>query len=272
MKTTLKARLAANEPVMGSLAFLSSPDVVELLAVTGFDYVIIDLEHSATSPETVLHMVRAAQVRGMAALIRVRENSEKLILQALEVGAEGVVVPFVQSAADVTRAARAIRYAPDGVRGTCTASRASLYGTLRRNFLEHARKTNEEIVLVALIEDMNGVNAIQEILNCDPGVDVVLVGRSDLSASAGRMGQPNHPDVIDAANRIIQAANKHSRPVRAGIVLGASEDTAKWMDAGCRFVTYGTDSDLLLNAATQARQAFSAATGRVREQAGIATG
>ena len=104
MKRTLKARLQANEPVMGTLAFMSSPDVVEVLAVSGFDYIVIDLEHSATNSETALHMVRAAQVHGMSPLIRVRENSEKLILQALEMGAEGIVVPFVQSAGDVIRA------------------------------------------------------------------------------------------------------------------------------------------------------------------------
>ena len=256
----LKARLAADEPVMGTLAFLSCPDAIELLAITGFDYVIIDLEHSATNPETALHMVRAAQVRGMSPLVRVRENSEKLILQALEIGAEGIVVPFVQSADDVRRAASAIRFAPEGVRGTCTASRAAMYGTLRRQFLEHTRRTNGEIALVGLIEDMRGVDAIDAILACDPGLDVVLVGRSDLSASAGRMGEWNSPEVLEATQRVIRAASRHPGPVQAGMVLGMAEDTAKWMAAGCRFIAYGTDSDLLLHAATQARQAFTAAT------------
>lgn len=263
----LKARLAAGEPVMGTLAFLSCPDAIELLAIVGFDYVIIDLEHSATNPETALHMVRAAQVRGMAPLVRVRENSEKLILQALELGAEGIVVPFVQSAEDVRRAASAIRYAPEGVRGTCTVSRSSMYGTLRPQFLEHTRKTNQEIALVALIEDLQGVKAIDEILACEPGVDVVLVGRSDLSASVGRMGQWNDPEVLEATHRVIRAANQHPRPVQAGMVVGAPEETGKWMSAGCRFITYGTDTDLLLSAATQARQAFTSAAGRPNRQA-----
>lgn len=254
----LKARLAGGEPVMGTLAFLSSADVVEVLAVAGFDYVIIDLEHSATNPETALHMVRAAQVRGMSPLVRVRDNEEKLILQALEIGAEGIVVPFVQSAADVHRAAAAIRFAPDGVRGTCTAARAALYGTLRRQFLEHTRRTNGEIALVGLIEDMRGVDAIDEILACEPGLDAVLVGRSDLSASVGRMGEWNSTEVADATRRVIDAVAKQRRPVRAGMVLGMTEDTAKWVDAGCRLIAYGTDIDLLMHAAAQARQAFLA--------------
>jgi len=266
MRKPLKARLMANEPVMGSLAFLSSADVVEILAVTGFDYVIVDLEHSATNTETAIHMVRAAQLHGMAPLIRVRENSEKLILQALEMGAEGVVVPFVQSARDVSLAARALRYAPAGVRGTCTASRSSKYGTLRPTFADHVRKANDEVVLVALIEDMTGVKAIDEIVNCDPGVDAVLLGRSDLSASIGCIGQWNHPEVVEATKRVIEAVKVSSRRVVAGMVLGGPDETEKWIGEGCHFITYGTDSDLLLHAAMQSRRAFQAATERVRKR------
>ena len=260
MLNGLKAKLQADRPVMGALAFLPSADVVEVLAVAGFDYVIIDLEHTATNSETAVHMVRAAQVHGMSPLIRVRENSEKLILQALEMGAEGIVVPFVQSRDDVIRAARAIRYLPDGVRGTCTASRASRYGTLRTSFLEHTQAMNNGIVLVGLIEDMNGVNAISEILDCDPGLDAVLVGRSDLSASIGQMGKWDHPAVIDATMRTIKAAAQHQSAVRAGIVFGGPDETRHWLDAGCRFLCYGTDSDLLLSAAARAKQAFTDAT------------
>ncbi len=264
-RSPLKARLAAGEPVMGTLAFLSSPDVIEVLAVAGFDYVIIDLEHSATNPETALHMVRAAQVRGMSPLVRVRDNEEKLILQALEIGAEGIVVPFVQSAADVRRAAAAIRFAPEGVRGTCTAARAALYGTLRRQFLEHTRQTNGEIVLIGLIEDMQGVRSIDEILACDPGLDAVLVGRSDLSASAGRMGEWNSPEVLDAAQQVIAAVGRQKRAVQAGMVLGMTEDTARWTEAGCRLIAYGTDIDLLMHAAGQARAAFKATQSEKRK-------
>ena len=262
MKTSLKAKMAANEPVMGTFVFLPSADVVEILAIAGFDFVIIDLEHSPTNSETVLHMVRAAELHGMAPLIRVRENSEKLILQALEMGAEGIVIPFVRSADDVSRAVRSIRYAPEGARGTCTVSRSSKYGTLRRSFLEHTQRTNDRIAIIALIEDMEGINAIQEILSCDPGVDAVLTGRTDLAASMGQMGQKNNAEVIAAAMRIIQAASRNSRPVHAGtgVAVGAPPDeSAKWLDAGCRFLTYGTDIDLLYSAATQAKQTFNAA-------------
>jgi len=262
MNGALKSRLASRQAVMGSLAFLSSPDVVEVLAVSGFDYIIVDLEHSPTTTETAIHMIRAAQVHGMTPLVRVSENSEKLILKALEMGAEGIVVPFVQSAEDVARAARAVRYPPLGVRGTCTASRSSRYGTLRPQFAAHTKKANDSVLLVALIEDMAGVRAIKDIVACEPGVDVVLVGRSDLSASIGQIGQADHPEVMNATTTIIQAANQASRPVAAGIVLGSLGETEKWMTAGCRFITYGTDSDLVLDAATRARRAFDAAAGK----------
>lgn len=253
---SLKQRLAAGEPLLGAIAFLASPDAVELLAVAGFDYVVVDLEHSATNPETALHMVRAAKVAGVAALVRVRDNEDKLILQALEMGADGIVVPFVQSADDVRKAARSMRYPPEGVRGMCPVTRSARFGTLRSQFAQHAKRLNDETVLVALIENMKGADAIGGILDCDPGIDALLVGRSDLSADIGCIGQGAHPDVLAATKRIIDAAAAHPRGVRAGVVLGPTEESAPWLAAGCRFMAAGTDSDLLLKAAAMALDGF----------------
>lgn len=260
MTRPFKERLTANDAMFGVFAFLPSPDVVELLGLCKFDYVMIDLEHSPKNWEAVANMVRAAQLSDMAPLIRVKENSQKQILEALEVGAEGIVIPFVQSAAEVSEAARSIRFPPDGVRGACSGSRAARFGTLRPNIAAFAQRKNKEIALIALIEDMNGVNAIDAILDCDPGADVIMVGRGDLSASMGYMGQVNHPEVMRAVDKIMNAVRKQSRSVQVGMVITPNE-TKHWLDFGCRFLGYGTDSDLLLGAALDAQKSFAAALG-----------
>lgn len=261
-----KQKLLSSKPVFGSLAFLPSPDIIEIFGLCGFHYVIIDLEHSPKNWDVVMHMVRTAQLHNVAPLIRVADNVEKQILHALEVGAEGIAIPFVRNADDVAKAVQSIRYAPEGIRGLCTASRAARFGTLRKNFSEYTVGANRNISLIALIEDMEGVDSIEDILDCDPGVDVVLIGRSDLSASLGLPGQADHPKVIEAANRVIEAVNKHRRPVQAGI-LTSPGDTQRWLDAGCRFLVYGTDSDLMLQAAKHVSDTFAAATGATQNVA-----
>src|SRR4051794_12135918 len=180
VKSSLKRRLAAGETVFGSFAFLPSPDVVEIMGFAGFDYVIIDLEHSPKNWDQVTNMVRAAELHGMAPIVRVREIGEKNILEVLELGAEGIVLPFVQTADDVVRAARALNYPPRGQRGTCTLTRAAQYGGLRADFIAHTQRQNADLVLVAQIEDGLGVQNIDAILACDPGIDALIIGRSDL--------------------------------------------------------------------------------------------
>ena len=265
MKRSLKARLSAGEAVFGSFAFLPSPDIVEIMGLAGFDYVIIDLEHSPKDWNDVVHMVRAAQLHDMAVLIRVRENSEKAILEALELGVDGIVLPFVQTAEDVRRAARAANYAPRGTRGTCTLTRVARYGGLRSAFIEHTQRQNENVVLVAQIEDKKGVDNIAEILDCDPGLDVVMIGRSDLASSLDRPGQVEDARVIEATKRVIDACRNHGpKPIPSGIGVYSPSEAPKWIDAGCRFFFYSADTAMMLHAASSAAELFKTAiTGTV---------
>ena len=256
MKPSLKRRLAAGETVFGSFAFLPSPDVVEIMGFAGFDYVIIDLEHSPKDWDHVANMIRAAELHGMAPIVRVREISEKNILGVLELGAEGVVLPFVQTADDVACAARALNYPPKGMRGTCTLTRAAHYGGLRNEFIAHTQRQNADLVLVAQIEDGLGVQNIDAILDCQPGIDALIVGRSDLASSLGRPGQVDDPAVLEATHRVIDAARRHPRRVPSGIGVYSPEEAAQWVDAGCRMFFYSADTAMLLNAARTAVEAF----------------
>lgn len=260
MANALKTRLAGGEAVFGSFAFLPSPDIVEIMGLAGFDYVIIDLEHSPKDWSDVANMIRAAELHDMAPLIRVRENTEKSILEALELGAEGVVLPFVQTAEDVRRATRAANYPPAGMRGTCTLTRVARYGGLRSGFIEHTQRQNQKVVLVAQIEDKTGVENIEEILACDPSLDVVMIGRSDLASSLDRPGQVEDPRVIEATNRVIAACRTHGpRPLPTGIGVYAPDEAPKWIEAGCRFFFYSADTAMMLNAASTATKAFKTA-------------
>jgi len=257
MTGTLKQRLARGEKLFGSFAFLPSPDVVEIMGFAGFDYVIIDLEHSPKSWETVTNMVRAAQLHGMAALIRVAENSEKQILAALEIGAAGIVMPFVETADDVQRMTRAAFYGPTGARGTCTLTRAAHYGGLRAAYIEHTQRLNQDIVIIAQIESPSGVENIDSIVACKPGIDGLIVGRSDLASSLGFPGQVETPAVLGATHKIIEACKRHNVP--SGIGLYAPSEAANWIDSGCGLFFYSADSALLLNAAKGAFDAFKTA-------------
>jgi len=251
---TLKDKLRRGDAVFGTFAFLPNPNVIEVLALAGMDYVIIDLEHSPKNWETIENMVRAAEVHRMATLIRVSVNEEKHILHALELGVDGIVVPFVNTGADAARAKAAMLYAPDGVRGSCTLTRAAAYGGLRAGFIAHTKKQNERLVLVAQVEDKRGVDAIDDIVAAGP--DVVMIGRSDLASSLGKPGMVNEPEVLAATERVLAAVRRAKGC--AGIGVYGPGEAPGWIAKGCGFFFYSSDGAILLNAAKSAVDGFRA--------------
>lgn len=246
----LRARVQAGERLFGSFVFLSSATVVEILGRAGLDFVILDQEHSPKSWETLENMVRAAELTGTSPLVRVARVDDKEILHALELGAQGIVLPFVESGADVQRAASAMRYPPAGVRGTCTQTRVAGFGALRARFAEIAQQSNENLLLVGLIESRAGVDNIAEILSVDPGLDVVIVGRSDLATDLGRPGQANDAIVENATRQVIDAvrASPHAKR-QSGLAVYSAADCERWSTLGCRFFVYPSDANLLFDAA-----------------------
>lgn len=254
MVESFKTRLRRGDPLFGTFAFMASPDLVEIMGFAGFDYVIIDLEHSPKNWSDVANMIRAAELHDMAPLVRIRENSEKAILEVLELGAAGIVVPFVQSAEDVARAVSAMNYMPKGARGTCTLTRAAKYGGLRSQFVEHSQRQNDELVLVVQIEDQKGLDAVEDIVSCEPGIDALIVGRSDLASSLGVPGQADDARVIAATETMVRAAGAHG--VTSGIGVYRPSEAEKWIEQGCSLFFYSADTALLLNAARSANEDF----------------
>jgi len=248
---TFAQRVRSGERLLGSFAFLPSPGVVEILGRAGMDFVIIDQEHSRKSWETVENMVRAAEVSGMAALVRVANIEEKEILHALEVGAAGIMVPFVETADDVRRASSALRYAPDGTRGTCTQTRAANYGAERGRFVDYAKRRNNDLLLIGLIESHKGLDNIASILSVDQGLDVVFIGRSDLASDMGKPGQSGDPVVEAASERIVICALKAGK--RVGVAQYTPAECELWASRGCSFLALPSESGFLLEAFSSLR-------------------
>ena len=249
--SSLKARLQGNQPVVGTFSFSASPAVIEVLGHCGFDYVIIDMEHASPGWETVEHLIRAAATTGLSALVRLPAIAQEHILKALDCGAEGVVLPFVRTAADIRRAVEAAYYHPLGKRGYCSQARAGAYGTLLGGYGAHTLKLNERVVIVALVEDVSGIDNLPEILALDPGVDAILLGRGDLAVSLGLAGQPDAPEVRRVVDRVFAHAAKAARPRPIGVVTYDVFDGASlkpWHDKGVRMFTAVSDVAMLAQA------------------------
>ncbi len=248
-RTSIRRKIMQGGTVFGTFGFLPDPAVVEIMGLAGLDFVIIDMEHSPKDWQTVENMVRAAQLQGISPLIRVNENNEKTILHALEVGAEGVMVPFIQTAEDALRAGAAVRYPPVGTRGSCTLSRAAGFGARRAEYQEHTQRSNEDILLIGLLENMVAVENIEKIVRSEPGPDVFLVGRSDLATSLGQPGGLDSEVVREATLRIIRAvADVADRGRSVGMGVYGPKEVQNWLGHGCRFFAFSSDTAILFNA------------------------
>jgi 4-hydroxy-2-oxoheptanedioate aldolase len=252
-----KARLKAGAPQIGCYVTFASPEVVELLAHAGMDYVILDLQHSSPNWETLAHMIRAADAGGTAPLVRVHTRDPAILLKVLEMGAEGINLPGVKNADEVRAALDAICYAPLGHRSACGHTRAGGYNSRRADFPEHVKRQHERVTLWCAIEDPESLANVGEIAALKPGPDVIGVGRGDLSASMGLHGQVNHPDVIAANERVIAEVQRRSGGQTASsTMIQRTEDFAPWLARGCRLFTYAADAILLMEAARGAVQIF----------------
>jgi 2-keto-3-deoxy-L-rhamnonate aldolase RhmA len=246
-RNTTKRSLLKGKAVIGPFVFFGDPVAVELAAAAGFDFVVVDMEHTAHGLAEIQHLVRAAETFEIAPIVRVPEVDEKLILRVLETGAQGVMVPMLETAEDAARAVEAVRYPPSGRRGTFSHSRPARYGLAAASLSEFFAESDQEVLLIGLIETPLGVENIDEILNA--GVEVVVVGRGDLSSFIGVPGQPSHPAVAAAAKRVFEAVERRGGACWAGIAGAVdARDMEMWGSQGCRFFLWRDDWSVLLDA------------------------
>jgi 2-keto-3-deoxy-L-rhamnonate aldolase RhmA len=246
----LKDALAEGRTAAGLWVTLESPALTEIAAELGLDWVAIDLEHGHLGAADVAAHLRAARGSATSVLVRVEAGTEENIKTALDLGADGVIVPLIRSVAEVERAVRYAHYPPQGGR-TLGAERAVRWGLRAAEYLASA---NDDVLVVPIFETLESVEAMEEILDL-PGVGAVFVGPGDLSACQGHVGQWEGPGVAEQVEAILAAADR--RGIAAGILAQSAEDAAARRDQGFRMLALGSDTLLLIGAIERMREALA---------------
>jgi 2-dehydro-3-deoxyglucarate aldolase len=242
INTILKNKLKNNKLTIGSWITIGHPSIAEIFCKSKFDWLVIDMEHNSIDPSMMQTLISVIQANGVAALVRVWMNDEVIIKHALDAGADGIVVPMVNSAQDASKAVAYAKYPPQGIRGV-GLSRAQGYG---ESFEDYHRWLNKSCVVVAQIEHIDGVKNIDSILTTD-GIDAVIVGPYDLSGSLGCIGDLENKLVKEALEVIENACLANSTPLGYHIVNPDPSQVKEYVNKGYRFIAYSGDF-LLLNA------------------------
>lgn len=248
LEHTLRERLADGETVLGTFQSIPSPVVAEIVALAGMDFVVLDQEHGPLTAESALTCCLAAERAGASPVVRVRANAEGEIQRALDVGADAVEVPQVETREDAAAAAAAARFAPVGARGLSPYVRAGDYD----GGDAYTDQQNERTTLIVHVEGERGVENLDDIVSVD-GIDVVFLGPYDLSQSLGIAGQVRDERVesvmADAVERVAEAG-KH-----VGTYADDPAMARRWIDVGVQFVALYADAPLLLEAFTDLQNA-----------------
>lgn len=238
-KNPLKKKIKDGQVIIGAFVRIAAPALVEICAYSGFDFVVLDAEHGPLSERDVENLVRAADAANIPALVRVPVNSHSTILRFMDTGSMGVHVPMINTVEQASSAVQAVKYPPIGDRGLAGV-RASGYGQLTP-LHEYVVRANEETMVVIHLEDINGVNNIDAILEVD-GVDVIFIGPVDLSSSIGVPGQTGAPQVQEAISTIVNKARANAKTL--GTTFSDSTSAKTRIEEGYRYLLIGTDSIL----------------------------
>jgi 2-keto-3-deoxy-L-rhamnonate aldolase RhmA len=257
-----KARLRQGGTAIGTMVSeMWTEEVAYVLAAAGFDFLVIDTEHGCADMETVQRISRAARGVGIAPLVRVTELGYACIARALDAGALGLMVPHVETAADARELVRCAKYHPIGERGFGLRSAVTEYTGVP--VAEAIAWSNAETMLMAQVESRRCLDALDEIAAV-PGLDVLLIGPTDLSISLGVPGQFLHPSMQDAYRRVVAAARDHG--IVAGIHPSDLAVVRHGRDLGMRCLMYSSEVRLLLSAARQAVQSLRTEPGEQAER------
>jgi 4-hydroxy-2-oxoheptanedioate aldolase len=241
-QNTFKRALRAGKPQIGLWSSLSSSYTVEVIAGAGFDWILLDSEHSPADIENLLTQLQAAAAYPTHAVVRVPWNDMVAIKRVLDVGAQSLLVPYVSTAAEAQSAVSFTRYPPAGVRGVAGTTRASRFGRVK----DYARRAHEELCVLVQVETRPALDNIEAICAVE-GVDGVFIGPADLHASMGFAGEIANAKVkplIDDAIRRIRKSGK-----APGILTPSEADARHWLDCGALFVAVGADVGILARGA-----------------------
>jgi len=231
---TFRQQLVAGQRLIGCWCSLASPITTEVLGVAGFDWILLDGEHSPNDVISFVPQLMALKDSPSAPIVRPASNNEVEIKRLLDAGFYNFLIPMVDSADQARRAVAATRYPPQGIRGVSVSQRSNRYGTVP----EYFARINEQISVIVQIESRAGVAAAKDIASVE-GADCIFVGPSDLAAAYGHLGNANHPEVQEAIATVFAQAKACGKPT--GILAPVEADARRYLEMGATFVGVGSD-------------------------------
>ena len=232
----LKSKLTNRQLTIGTWVTIGHQSIVEILATAGFEWITIDMEHSVIGYETMLNLIAHIQGNGMEALVRVSKNEEVPIKKAMDAGANGVIVPMIKNELDAINAVSYVKYPPIGKRGV-GLSRAHKYGI---DFDNYKNWLNNEAVVIAQIEHIEAVENLNDILSTE-GLDGIIIGPYDLSASMGYPGEYERSDVKKALQRVISVTKKSNKSLGSHVIESNSMHVKNKINEGYTFLAFSLD-------------------------------
>jgi len=233
-----KHALREGRQQLGLWCTLSSPYAIELLAGSGFDWLMIDTEHSPSDVIGVLAQLQAVAPYEVSAVVRPAWNDPVLVKRYLDIGAQTLLLPYIQNAREAEAAVRSIEYPASGIRGVSALTRATRFGRIKN----YAAECREQLCLLAQVETLEAIDRVEEIASVK-GVDGVFIGPGDLAASMGLVGQPGHPDVVGVIEKTIERIRSCGKP--AGILTGDKAIARRCIELGTTFTAVGVDAGIL---------------------------
>lgn len=244
-----KHALADGQLQIGLWSSLCSNIAAEIIGDSGFDWILLDTEHSPNEIPGLVEQLQALQRGSATPIVRPAWNDMVLAKRCLDIGAQTLLFPYVQNAEEAARAVASTRYPPQGIRGVSVAARASRYGRVPG----YLGKANDEICVLVQVETREAMTEIEAIAAV-PGVDGVFIGPSDLAASLGHLGNPAHAEVQAAIHDAVTRLKAVGKP--AGILTGNEDEARRYIDWGYLFVAVGSDIGLLAKAADTLAKKF----------------
>ena len=251
---SFKRRLAAGETLIGCWCSLANPITTEVLGVAGFDWLLLDGEHSPNDVTTFIPQLMALKDSASAPIVRPSSNNAVEIKRLLDAGFYNFLVPFVETVDDARRAVAATRYPPEGIRGVSVSQRSNRFGTVPDYF----SGINAQICVMVQIESRQGLDSAAAIAALD-GVDGIFIGPSDLAASLGHLGNANHPSAQAAIAQVFAAAKAAGKPI--GILASVEADARRYLAMGATFVAVGSDLGVFRNATQSLRDRYAVTPG-----------
>ena len=237
-RNIFKHAIRAGQQQIGLWVSLADAYCTEIVAGSGFDWLLIDGEHSPNDPITVMPQLQAAAPYPVTCIVRPAWNNKVLIKRYLDVGAQSLLIPYVQNEEEAAAAVAAIRYPPRGIRGVAGVTRASSFGRVR----DYAKRTEEELCLLVQIETREGLDNLEKIARVD-GVDGVFIGPADLAAGLGHLADITHAEVQSAIKDAIARIKACGKP--AGILSPDEVQVRRYIEWGTTFTAVGLDAALL---------------------------